>query len=322
MSCPYDSGVKGLPQCLFFSANKYRNLKEFIENSPQGIPKSYLIPEVNCISFDILSRSISIDPNSCIKCGVCIFNCPGNSINISDTNLYSACGENINNSAAWKKNVKSLFVDYSPRPLYSKNKTYKSFEAFTSVKETDNISIWAANLLDFFVESDGRVGIEIPLSINGRDRDGRLDVCFFKDDFLLVIESKVTLKKMMEERRYLSQLISYQEELDLLKRTSKSISFNKLLLIGGDDTDLLPDNHPDCTGFAGNLSKLFYKSVIDNQIKFITAKGLLSLSMRALVDKKFNLIDFFRTFFSDKNAIGIVADNVIFKNKSLIPIRN
>jgi NAD-dependent dihydropyrimidine dehydrogenase PreA subunit len=317
MTCPYESGVRGLPQCLFFSTNKFKNLKDFIDNKSIGNQRFHPIPELGCISVDREASSINVNANSCIKCGLCIFNCPGNSIDIVDSKLSSVCGSSLSNSVAWKSMLRSTFVDYSPKPLYSKNKIYKSFENFTSVKETDNISIWAANIFDYFCESDGRVGLEIPLSIKGRDRDGRLDVCFFKNDFLLIVEAKVTLKKMMEEGRYLPQLISYQEELDLLGKSINNIKLNKLLLIGGDDTDLLPDSHPDCTSISGDLSKIFYKSIVSNNIRFITARGLLSLSMRAISDMKFDLVHFLKEFFSDKEVVGVVADHVIFKDKSL-----
>jgi ribosomal protein S20 len=101
------------------------------------------------------------------------------------------------------------------------------------------------------------------------------------------------------------------------KKSNLNIKLNKLLLIGGDDTDLLPDSHPDCTSFSGDLSKIFYKSIVSNNIRFITARGLLSLSMRAISDMNFDLIHFLKEFFSDKEAVGVVADHVIFKDKSL-----
>lgn len=70
---------------------------------------------------------------------------------------------------------------------------------------------------------------------------------------------------MLDEGRYISQLLAYEEEIvSTLKDILSDVTHYKFLLIDGAESDLLPQHHPACTSKTGNLSDKFYQSVIDN----------------------------------------------------------
>src|SRR3989344_1569178 len=127
--------------------------------------------------------------------------------------------------------------------------------------------------------SDLRLGRELEINQDNNPRDGRLDVVAVRDKKTIVIETKTDLKSLLNENRFTYQITGYTKE--CLKYTEKYLNSKDLLVllaIGGEETDLFPSGHPDCTtGNVGNISKLFYDKIEKENIKFISANAIWSI---------------------------------------------
>ena len=120
----------------------------------------------------------------------------------------------------------------------------------------------------------------------------------------------------MDEDRYHSQIIAYKKE---IKNILKSKTFYTFLLIGGEETDLLPFDNQKCTSNVGNRSKTFYQNLKKHGIKFISANGLLKLGLMKLKFGNFYSLDFLASLFDDASVVGILSSGIIvFENQSLI----
>jgi NAD-dependent dihydropyrimidine dehydrogenase PreA subunit len=326
MTCSYELTSFQLPPCLIFTHQVYKNLPVFINKTESIKFKNELLTKsIDCIAFDMSTKSITINEDQCISCGACAFSCPGSRINFdNDLKAIPSCSTFNQHRKSEKKQIKEKLIDLSEETLDSPNSSsYKSFEAFTAVNETKNISIWAANTLKYLFDIDKKMGLEIPLTIAERDRNGRLDICLLSDDVLIVVEAKVGLKKMIAEDRYISQILAYDEEisrLDIVQKYGKIAI--KLLLIGDNEKDLLPPDHALCSSKVGNLSKTFYESILKYQIQFISARGLLSLAMAKLTNPTRLIDKIFIDTFKDPNTVGILSNTLIKRNGNEIYLKS
>ena len=210
--------------------------------------------------------------------------------------------------------IQTHLINFSENSLDSFNAKYKSFEKYTGIQETANISVWGGNTARYLFGINEKIGLEIPLTIEGRDRNGRLDICVLAQDTLIVMEAKIGLKKLMAEGRYESQILAYNEELSGLELKSKyKVSSIKLLLIGDDEKDLLPQDHELCSSKVGNLSQNFYQSILKHNIQFISARGLLSLAMAKFANQNHSADKIFLNAFKDPNTVGLLSNTLIKK---------
>lgn len=314
MTCAYQLTPSGLPPCLIFTHKTYKNLSKFLDSNDAGKDKDELLSnEIDCISYSKKLNTVSINQDQCITCGSCVFSCPGGLINFTDElKAYSSCSGYKGRSRKELINIQDNLINFSGNNLDSLNSRYKSFEKFTGVKETTNISVWSGNVAKYVFGNQARIGLEIPLTIDGRDRNGRLDVCVLTKDALIVMEAKIGLKKLMAEGRYEAQILAYEEELSGLKlKENFAVESIKLLLVGDDEKDLLPQDHDLCTSKVGNLSGLFYKSILTHRIQFISARGLLAFAMSKLISPEKNVDRFFIDTFIDPNTVGVLSNTVI-----------
>ena len=314
MTCSYDLTPSGLPPCLIFTHNVYKDLHSFLNFDGVFNQKDELLTnEINCISFDKLTKVITIDQDQCISCGSCAFSCPGEKINFTkDIKAIPSCSNFRGHSDLELNNIKENIINFSNNFLNSFNKEYKSFEKFTGIKETKNIAVWGGNVAKYLFGDDAKIGLEIPLTIEGRNRNGRLDICILSKKTLIVIEAKIGLKKLLNEGRYQAQILAYDEELQRLDLMGKmNISSIRLLLIGDDEKTLLPQTNDLCTSKVGNLSNIFYRSILEHNIKFISARGLLSLAMSKFSNSSTNLDETFIKIFKDHNTLGLISNTLI-----------
>jgi NAD-dependent dihydropyrimidine dehydrogenase PreA subunit len=314
VTCSYALTTVGLPPCLVFTHKTYRNLPNFLSQlEPEKSKHELLTDEINCISFNKSSKKISVLNDNCISCGSCAFGCPGGKINFIDGVLASPQCSSFGGASNIEINkIHSEIIDFTGNSLSNSNETYRSFEKFTGVKETTNIAVWGGNATKFLFGKEAKIGLEIPLTISGRDRNGRLDICVLTENTLIVIEAKIGLKKLIAEGRYEAQMLAYDEELTALQLQKKHKLFSiKLLLIGDDETDLLPQNHELCTSKVGNLSQVFYKSILKHRIQFITARGLLSLAMSKFTNPKISASNVFLNAFKDPATVGLLSNTLV-----------
>lgn len=314
MTCSYQLTPAGLPPCLVFTHKIYKNLPTFLGDENVMKSKDELLSnEINCISYDKALNAISINQDQCLSCGSCAFSCPGGKINFLDgVKAVPSCSSFSGHTEVELAEIQSRLINFSEDSLYSFNENYKSFEKYTGIKETTNISVWGGNVARYLFGTNEKVGLEIPLMLGGRDRNGRLDICVLAKDTLVVMEAKIGLKKLMAEGRYESQILAYDEEISGLELKSRyKISSIKLLLVGDDEKDLLPQDHELCSSKVGNLSQLFYQSLLKHNIQFISARGLLSLAMSKFIKPNNLAEEIFLSAFRDPNTIGILSNTLI-----------
>lgn len=191
-----------------------------------------------------------------------------------------------------------------------------NFEEFTSTKELTNIALWTLSALIYNSKnkSDIRYGKEIEILHEANPRNGRLDVVIKSNKSILIIETKVTLRKLLDENRFTIQMKNYSEE---IQRQKSIFPQNPLLVleIGGYESDLYPLNHPDClTNNVGNITSDFYNKILSNNIKFISANALW-----CLVEKSLYWEDTLFQWLSDPKVFGILTGGlVIYKNNEFI----
>lgn len=319
---PYDGE---LPKCISFKTFKYNYLKDLINQNDSGLKDNMIAHSIQCIEFK--NNHIKINNDNCISCMFCVFGCPDNRIEIhNDTKLIAKCSSfNLDYYNSLKDDYKELFKgDLINMPKLKTTQfsvVFKDFNDFTSKNETTNISVWGANTLKYLASnSDNRISLEVGMIINTRDRGGRLDICLYDNNNLYVAEAKVSFKKMITEGRYLSQMIAYEEELEkTIAETTKINEYYKFLLIGGNEKDLLPFNHPKCSSKAGNLSFDFYNSCIEHNIKFISANALLALGKLKLHGFNINISMIINDLYN-KEYVGLLSCGFIDKNLNIITI--
>jgi hypothetical protein len=85
------------------------------------------------------------------------------------------------------------------------------------------------------------------------------------------------------------------------------------LLIGGNETDLYPPDHPDCTtGQSGQLSKTFYEVLQEYRIRFVSANSLWSiLAYSTMKNKRLSCSKILTSLFSDSSTVGLLSGGKI-----------
>lgn len=306
-----------LPPCVNFQTPKYSYLKDFLNNEASKSQNKNISHIIKCIN---VNDGIEIKEANCINCMYCLFTCPENRIKVrKDLSLIARCSDfEIDKD----RNVDITFLsDFFSGQLVELPKIrlpkpgvhYKTFEDFTSVDETKNISVWGAGVLRFLSqEAQPRVALEVGMQIADRDRGGRLDIVTLSKNRLFVAEAKVSFKKMVEEGRYLAQLTAYENELSsIVPSTSPNILYNKFLLIGGPESDLLPDSHPECTSKVGYQANTFYNNLLNHGLFFISANALLCMGLLKIFKGNEYSLDSLAEKVFQKNAIGLLSNGLI-----------
>lgn len=299
---------KDLQPCLTLKTNKFNYIKDFIENKPMNQKSHMIAHTIGCI--DSRNNSININEDKCINCMFCVFSCPGNYIKINENySLEPECSECQLKKCEAKDLSKETLIDLPKIKTLNPETKFKNFEDFTRIDEVKNISIWGAKVLEFLSNEDNpRVALEVGMNITNRNRGGRLDICTTNNDKIVVAEAKVSFQKMVEEDRYVSQMIAYNEELASILMNDNFYTF---LLIGGSETDLLPSSHPKCTSNLGNRSKIFYKKLIKHNIHFVSANSLLNLGLMKLKYGDSYSLDFITKLLFSKNVVGILSSGIV-----------
>lgn len=205
---------------------------------------------------------------------------------------------------------------------------YSRFEDFTSRDEVRNLSLWSISCLkNLSFDKNVRLGKELEIIQNNNPRDGRLDVVALCDEQFLVFEVKVGLSSLLKEGRYKYQIPAYVKEcVNLIKNDNYQNENNQridvILLIGGEETDVYPSEHPDCTtGQVGNISKIFYDSVKEYGFKFLTANALWSITAYSeIMYTKIYWTKIITELLSDDQNIGLVSGGVVRREGDLVKV--
>lgn len=325
--CLYADTPNDAP-CIVIPMYKYSYLEDFMGDVKhvKGVQRHSVPIKISCLKGQENERGrFAIKDEICINCLFCVLGCVGNKILISKKYhplefCYDITQDELEGlSVEVSKLFKGEFIHLPKVPLSQLYVKYKSFEDFTSVKETEHIAVWTANALKFLSSSmEPRVALEVGLQITQRDRGGRLDVTLLnvKDNYLFVAETKVDFAHMMGEGRYESQMVAYETE---LSQVADDVKRAKFLVVGGKESDLLP---PDVLGTtAGPKGKLFYDVLREHRLFFFSANALLALALMKLYVsiKTYSLENLYKVMV-DKRYVGILSSGVITADEKLIPL--
>lgn len=325
--CIYADTPNDAP-CIVIPMYKYSYLENFMDDikHTKGVQRHSVPIKISCLKGQQNERGrFVVKDEICLNCLFCVFGCIGNKILISKKYhplefCYDITQEELEDlSVEVLKLFRGEFIHLPKVPLSQLTVKYKSFEDFTSVKETEHIAVWTANALKFLSSSmEPRVALEVGLQITQRDRGGRLDVTLLnvKDNYLFVAETKVDFSHMMGEGRYESQMVAYETE---LKQVSDKVKRAKFLVIGGKESDLLPVDIIGST--SGPRGKLFYDVLREHGLFFFSANALLALGlMKLYVSIKTYSLENLYKIIVDHRYIGILSSGVITREEKLIPL--
>lgn len=293
VKCPFNKKNK-LPPCLVIDNHKWWYLKDFLLNKNKNEEFLSIIHKIWCINKEW--NYIQIKQDKCIKCLFCVVNCPQNLISIKkDIILKEFCNEDCEKPYLDISISDSFFnwdlVDIpSLHDLWSTSIKYSSFEKFAETDETQNIAVWGASMVKYLSnDNNSRLWLEIKMIIQSRDRWWRLDICLFSHNhFLFCFETKISFRKMMQENRYISQMINYKEEIqnNLSELDLKEVSNFEILLIDWKESDLLFPDHKDCTSKIWQQANIFYQNLVEHRIFFVSATALRALTLKKLLLNK------------------------------------
>jgi ferredoxin len=330
-SCPHFS-IAQIPSCLALTSAVFKDAKSFVTGgkSVREIQTLFPLIAAGCISRDLENNSIRVNSSKCIGCGFCIAGCPSRSFALTDSMVpISRCGSGLKVSTELVEFHKSdnlsdrVFLKLSTALTHAKSIENQSFASFTSSDEVKNLSPWAAQIAAYICGEQSEIGLEVNIDIEDKPRAGRLDVCIRSEHGVFIFESKKSFKSMMTEDRIFDQFLDYRLELDQI---SSDADVNPLchlfVLIGGDETDLFPLDHPDCSSFDADNSRRMYKWLMENNAKMISAQGLLWLAFRDFSNQSPSSIEVLKSFYLNSSAhvltsrgcVCLERGNLIFKN--------
>lgn len=224
--------------------------------------------------------------------------------------------------------INSMFSMEIVRPPYfniidSQIEKFTRFEDYTKTDEVGNIALWLLASLKYLSSGELRLGRELEINQQGNPRDGRLDVVALRDDQALIIETKTDLKSLLNENRFTYQISGYTKECaKYMQEHLHSSNMTILLGIGGEETDMFPPNHKDCTtGAVGGISKIFYDKILINNIKFISANSIWSLVSYKYISK--NNVDLFgllKKIFSREGVVGLLTAGIVINKDGELKI--
>lgn len=307
-----------IENCIRLQANRWRYLQDFLQNKSSGRRTFSIIPQIGCIS--IKESRLIIDKTKCIKCLFCITECPNI---IIDENFDFLPVENKESRTKNKfitdyayKIFRGSLVTIPTIGSLNIERRFNSLREFTEIDETQHISIWAARLLHYLSDDKtARLGLEVGMLIEEKDRGGRMDICMLSNDKnLFIIEAKVTFEKMMQEGRYVDQILSYRKEANETLKNLNLSDYNQyiFLLIDGKESDLLYPSHQDCTSNIGNQSEHFYEILNRYNIFFLSSQALWSLALKKMfVDEKaYYLEKVFDRIYREENH-GLLSAGIV-----------
>jgi hypothetical protein len=294
--CPFTSQKLALT-CFIFTAAKYKSIAKFLDNESSGQASFSVADSKNLDCLEIMESplQLKVKNSKCVSCLFCVFGCPGHKFKVTDSlELLTECNDSID-SSDWgpffnlnEKVFRGKLIredELQNASFFNPLGRYQSFEDFTGIDETKNISIWLANTLKFLLGQNSRVGLEIPISTKGTERDGRLDVVGIDKNLFISCEAKISFADLIVDKRFIDQMNSY----DVTIRNEckqRGIDFKQYLVIGGNESDLLPPGNPESSTFFEKDLLNFYKQLKLHNITFISAKSLLMLGVRRLISPK------------------------------------
>ncbi|MBO3323108.1 hypothetical protein JJB67_12325 [Clostridium perfringens] len=298
---------------MIYSYKKYKDIENFFNNNPlsnKSINYS-LIFQCNGITTES-NNKVSLN-NNCFNCLFCMLK------NKDITKEFLEKNHQI--IELLDSSFSGELIEIPKAKNKIKNKYY-SFEKFTEINETKNIQPWANGIISNLASERFRTSMEINIPNADYDRDGRLDIGAINTNYFLGVECKISLEETLKDQRFIEQFEKYSKEIKYLSQKN-NIDYNLILLIGGNESDLLPYTHPECTSKVGNKSIQFYDLIKQYNIKFMSANALWLLCLNNLLNQhKYYLDLIIPKIFSDKETLGLLSCGKIMLSNDSILIKN
>ena len=329
--CPHFDNSE-VQSCLALTSSVFKNAKSFLTWGKATKDMQTLFPLISdgCITRESEGNSIIINKKKCIGCGFCIAGCPSHSFSLASSMVpRNQCGSGLSVSNA----VENLFTsvnfsdDVFEKLSFAVSDTTssgrQSISKFTSSNEVRNLSPWAAQIASYICGSDSEVALEVPIEIEGKPRAGRLDVCVRSGSGVFIFESKKSFKSMISENRIFDQMLDYRFEIERIINDGDSLPESHLfILIGGDETDLFPEPHPECSSFDKDASSRMFEWLSINNEKVITAQGLLWLAFRDFTKQVPPSVEVLKSFHSETSALVLTSRGTLCVENGRLVFRN
>ena len=330
-TCPHFANSE-IQSCLALTSSVFKNARSFIagEKASRKMQTLFSLIEGGCITREIEGNSITVNKAKCIGCGFCISGCPSHSFSVANSLVPSnQCGNGLSiSSAGTQLFSKDNFSDDVFRKLSNtmsdpKSSGQQSVAKFTSSDEVRNLSPWAAQIAGYICGSNSEVALEVNIEIEGKRRAGRLDVCVRSESGVFIFESKKSFKSMITEGRIFDQFLDYRLEIEKICAVSSRHSESHLfILVGGDETDFFPEDHPECSSFDRDASKRTFNWLTVNNGKVITAHGLLWLAFRDLTKQEPRSVEVLKRFHSDSSALVLTSRGLLCVDNGHLLFKN
>lgn len=287
---------------MIYEYYKYKSIKDFISGRHgKNNLIQYSLPFGNCRGISTNSDDSLIFNSKCFNCNFCAF---GELSSLYHTPMFPT--------------INSFFsgeIIEIPSAKLIMNNPYKHFNVFTSEQETKNIQPWVAGILGNICSTPNRVGMEIPAHNELFDRNGRIDVGIYTNSYTILIETKTTLEDALSDERFVEQHAKYSPCInELLNKENYLLA----IVIGGAETDLLPQTDSRCTSSVGNKSNRFFRLLTEYNIPVISANALWCLSHIKINTPSFSVENFLQNIFKDSSCIGLLsAGKLVFKNNDI-----
>ncbi len=287
---------------MIYEFYKYKSIKDFISGTySKKDLRQYSLPFGNCRGISQESDD-SLNFNSrCFKCNFCAF---GELSSLYLPPIFPTTSSFFSGEIVTIPSAKLIM-----------NNPYKHFNIFTSEQETKNIQPWVAGILGNTCSIPNRVGMEIPAHNELFDRNGRIDVGIHTNSYTILIETKTTLEDALSDERFVEQHAKYSS---CINEYLNKENYLLAIVIGGAETDLLPQTDPRCTSVIGNRSNRFFRLLTEYNIPVISANALWCLSHIKINNPSFEVEKFLQDIFKDPNCLGLLsAGKLVFENNNI-----
>lgn len=287
---------------MIYKYKKYKDIEAFVKNKPKSKKKEEYTICSECKGIDFVHMEYT---DKCFGCLFCV---------LEDEGMLKKFKEKWGENFISEYSKKAFTGEIAQLPNAGKilKNPIKNLQDFTGINETKNIQPWAGGILNHVCSKDNRIGMEVPVFNMNYNRNGRLDICSMSEDYLLIMESKISLDEALKDERFIEQQEKYTVEIE------KCVTHYKYLtLFGGRETDLLPASHKQCTGNIGRKTERFYSMVENYGIRFISANAIWCMCCKYLsLGKQYAWDTFLISLFDDINCVGLISAGKILKRGS------
>lgn len=321
--CPHFPETQ-IPTCYGVTTQKFNSFETFLSQN-KGEERQELLPIYKqCMTRTNGRLSIT---DGCIGCLHCVMGCPGRSGTLSFAPRSSDSGIRtveirVKNSCGRRQSVGDLrevwqgirpfsgdVIKFAGLEIQHDSHEFLDFDSFMAVDETKRIAVWTAAMIRALLGDESMIGLEIPIPVEGKPRPGRIDVSVRTQSFVFAIETKTDFDDTMKDLRLFEQIPNYQNHLDSLSAKFFMPRVNQFVVIGGDETALLPQEHPLCASKLGGRAREFYDHVKRMKAPVISAQALLLLALRSLVAEDSG--DLFSALVSEGNALALLSNGIV-----------